>query len=239
MDKLTPRVRMFAGPNGSGKSTIKAILNDDLLGVYINPDEIEKELLANGYLDFDIYGISMDKENVIKYITSFDFYKVQKSDLEVKENKVIFESSIINSYLASLCASLIREELLKNKKSFTFETVMSSYDKVEFLKKAQNNGYRTYLYYVATSDVEINFSRVLNRVKLGGHNVPKAKIQSRYYKSLENLYDAIKYSNRAYIFDNSSIKRTWIAEITNAKEVELLSENIPYWFYSYFVKYIT
>ena len=31
---------MFAGPNGSGKSTIKAVIRPELLGVYINPDEI-------------------------------------------------------------------------------------------------------------------------------------------------------------------------------------------------------
>ena len=35
-----PRLRIFAGPNGSGKSTIKAVVPDHLLGVYVNPDEI-------------------------------------------------------------------------------------------------------------------------------------------------------------------------------------------------------
>jgi len=33
---------MFAGPNGSGKSTLKAYLPTDLLGSYLNPDEIEQ-----------------------------------------------------------------------------------------------------------------------------------------------------------------------------------------------------
>ena len=42
------RLRMFAGPNGSGKSTIKSVLQPELLGVYINPDEIEAELLEPG-----------------------------------------------------------------------------------------------------------------------------------------------------------------------------------------------
>ena len=35
------RLRMFAGPNGSGKSTFKSIIRPELLGIYINPDEIE------------------------------------------------------------------------------------------------------------------------------------------------------------------------------------------------------
>ncbi len=34
------RLRMFAGPNGSGKSTLKSVLRPELLGVYINPDDI-------------------------------------------------------------------------------------------------------------------------------------------------------------------------------------------------------
>lgn len=40
----TPRLRMFAGPNGSGKSTIKGMVPTELLGVYLNPDEIQKEI---------------------------------------------------------------------------------------------------------------------------------------------------------------------------------------------------
>ena len=46
----TPRLRMFAGPNGSGKSTIKDVINKELLGIYINPDDIEKNIKENGYL---------------------------------------------------------------------------------------------------------------------------------------------------------------------------------------------
>jgi hypothetical protein len=38
-----PRLRMVAGPNGSGKSTIKSVLPSELLGVYLNPDEIEAD----------------------------------------------------------------------------------------------------------------------------------------------------------------------------------------------------
>ena len=41
-----PRLRMFAGPNGSGKSTIKDVINKELLGIYINPDDIEKNIRA-------------------------------------------------------------------------------------------------------------------------------------------------------------------------------------------------
>ncbi len=44
MSKETLRLRMFAGPNGSGKSTFKSIIRPELLGIFINPDEIEKQI---------------------------------------------------------------------------------------------------------------------------------------------------------------------------------------------------
>ena len=47
----TPRLRLFAGPNGSGKSTLNGIIPKELLGVYINPDEIEKEIEKFDFLD--------------------------------------------------------------------------------------------------------------------------------------------------------------------------------------------
>ena len=46
-----PRLRIFAGPNGSGKSTLNSIISKELLGIYINPDEIEKEIKKFGFLD--------------------------------------------------------------------------------------------------------------------------------------------------------------------------------------------
>ena len=55
MNTSIPRLRMFAGPNGSGKSTFKTIIRQELLGVYINPDEIEKEIREFSFLDLDAY----------------------------------------------------------------------------------------------------------------------------------------------------------------------------------------
>ena len=48
MSDEVPRLRMFAGPNGSGKSTLKTVLPPKLIGVYLNPDEIERDMNAIG-----------------------------------------------------------------------------------------------------------------------------------------------------------------------------------------------
>ena len=111
---------------------------------------------------------------------------------------------------------------------------MSHPGKVDLLQEAQRAGYRTYLYYIATDDPEINISRVLNRVGLGGHPVPEDKIVSRYHRSLALLMDAIRHTNRPYIFDNSTDnadrKQTWVAEITEGRTLELKTDRIPAWF---------
>ncbi|HEX5222577.1 MAG TPA: hypothetical protein VFZ59_23685 [Verrucomicrobiae bacterium] len=118
------------------------------------------------------------------------------------------------------------------KLSFTLETVKSHPDKITLLEKAQSLGYRTYLYYIATDDPAINISRVRNRVRQGGHRVPEDKIASRYERSLGLLMDAIMHTNRAYIFDNSTQDkdRTWLAEITDGRVLEMKVDLMPAWF---------
>lgn len=230
----TPRLRMFAGPNGSGKSTIKEVVPAELLGVYINPDEIEKELSNTGKLDFYNYQIQPPDAEVMNYLQHSQLLKSagltsELSHVRCINNTLDFSQTQVNSYFASVIASYIREKLLELKTSFTFETVMSSPDKVDFLAKARKCGFRTYLYFVATEDPRINISRVAHRVKVGGHPVPEEKIVSRYHRSLALLINAVSHSDRAYIFDNSGSERTWLAEITDGTELEFKSNLIPNW----------
>ncbi len=147
-------------------------------------------------------------------------------------SRLSFERTRVNGYYASVISDFLRNRLLESRQSFTFETVMSSRDKVAFLGKAQSAGYRTYLYFVATEDPIINESRVKARVERGGHSVPEEKIAPRYHRSLELLPEAIRNSNRAYIFDNSGTEKehTWLAEITDGKSLVIKSDRIPAWF---------
>ncbi len=63
-----PRMRMFAGPNGSGKSTIKSVLRPELLGIYINPDEIEKEIRERDFLDMKSFGVDTTKAEILDFL---------------------------------------------------------------------------------------------------------------------------------------------------------------------------
>ena len=230
---------MFAGPNGSGKSVLKSYLPESLLGVYLNPDEIEANITKRGCVDLQSFGMQTTEEEVLSAFTGSQllhgksFSKAAES-LSFAEGCLFFPPGVINSYFASVLVDFIRRKLLQAGLTFTFETVMSHPSKVDLLAKAQQAGYRTYLYYVATDAPEINVSRVANRVALKGHDVPSEKIITRYYKSLELLIEAVRHTNRAYIFDNSSNNadgtHTWLAEITDGRILELKTHQVPAWF---------
>ena len=230
---------MFAGPNGSGKSTLKSYLRNELLGVYLNPDEIEQEIRRQGVLDFAAYGVTTTADEVLSFFQGSSFlisagFGDAAKHLGFAKGRLNFAKTEVNAYLASVAGDFLRRKLLELKVSFTLETVMSHPSKVELLAKAQQAGYRTYLYFVATDDPAINLSRVRNRVNLGGHAVPEDRIAPRYHRSIELLVEAIRHTNRAYVFDNSGDnkehKHTWLAEITDGKILELKSDQIPAWF---------
>lgn len=235
MPGAKPRLRLFAGPNGSGKSTIKDALRPEWLGVYVNADDIEKALVTTGRLDLRPYGITPTTKEWSQFVEESSFLAQQDlvgdaARWKITHGAVDSNGGIVNSYLASVLSDFLRRQLLTAEISFTFESVMSSRDKVEFLAEAQGAGFRTYLYYVATSSPEINIERVKHRVAMGGHNVPEAKITSRYRRSLELLFEAVIHTDRAYIFDNSGETKTWIAEVTEGRELIMQADWMPAWF---------
>jgi predicted ABC-type ATPase len=228
---------MFAGPNGSGKSTLKSVLPVELLGVYLNPDDIESTIRTSGLLRLSDYSVSATEDEALAFLAkapvliSSDATELI-SRLQLIDGVLQVPTAAMTAYFASAVVEFLRIKLLASKTSFTFETVMSHASKVALLQSAQQSGYRTYLYYIATDDPAINVSRVRNRVKLGGHAVPEARIVARYYRSLDLLMDAIRNTNRAYVFDNSGDNQshTWLAEITDGKTLETKTNLVPAWF---------
>lgn len=227
---------MFAGPNGSGKSVLKSYLPKELLGVYLNPDEIEAGIRSDGGLDLGVFGVETTSSEVLLVFTGSEFLKAEGFEeaanrLRFSDGRLDFTDVTVNAYFASVAVDFIRKKLLERKTTFTFETVMSHPGKVELLKEAQRLGYRTCLYYVATDDPEINVSRVGNRVKLGGHPVPEDRIVKRYHRSLALLMDAIRHTNRAYSLttprtmptaDTPGWRRSRMAGFWNSRQIGCL-----------------
>lgn len=210
---------------------------DKLLGVYLNPDEIQKDIGNRGFLNVRDYGVETTREEILAFFVNSTLLQKAGMDeeaacLSYSDGRLSFHEVNVNAYFASVAADFLRQKLLEQRVSFSFETVMSSPDKVALLKKAQQLGYRTCLYYIATDDPAINVARVKARVNLGGHDVPEDKIVSRYARSLDLVLEAVKHTNRAYLFDNSRHggDHLWVAEITDGHDLELKCDPMPWWF---------
>lgn len=60
--------------------------------------------------------------------------------------------------------------------------------------------------------------------------MPDDKVISRYERSLALLSEAVRHTDRAYIFDNSSHSKVWLAEVTDGKELSFKADRMPAWF---------
>jgi predicted ABC-type ATPase len=96
-----------------------------------------------------------------------------------------------------------RLALLKTGKSFVFETVMSTPEKVALLSQAREQGYSVTLVFVTTCDPDINVSRVADRVAKGGHDVDSSAVHSRYESAMKLLPVAIEQADSVVVLDNS------------------------------------
>jgi predicted ABC-type ATPase len=104
---------------------------------------------------------------------------------------------------AAILSEKMREDCIENGKSLIFETVLSSENKIDFIKKAKDKGYFIRLFFISTNSPLINASRIAMRVMEGGHDVPITKIVSRYSKSISNCSICLSIVDRAYVYDNS------------------------------------
>ena len=124
-----------------------------------------------------------------------------------------------------------RYECLEKKMDFVFETVFSSDEKLEFVRKAKATGFFIRLFVVCTNNPSINAKRIAQRVMEGGHEVPISKIISRYYKSIANAAQAIELVDRAYIYDNSVEDELpqLIYRTVDGKVFKQYTDNVPEW----------
>lgn len=136
--------------------------------------------------------------------------------------------AIMNSI--KYCENL-REECLEKKQSLIFETVLSRYDKVDYIKRAIENGFFVRLFFVCTTSPNINASRITDRVMKGGHDVPIPKIISRYYESIKNSCELAKIVDRAYFYDNSidNEDAKLLFRLSEGKLAKQYTETIPEW----------
>jgi predicted ABC-type ATPase len=120
-----------------------------------------------------------------------------------------------------------RAVAVAHRESFATETVMSTVEKLDFLKDAKRAGYKIVLVYITTQSRKINLKRIETRVKTGGHDVPPEKTASRYDKSMAFLADALGIVDVATIYNNSFENPLLIAEKTKDGRLVIYPQEPP------------
>jgi predicted ABC-type ATPase len=115
----------------------------------------------------------------------------------------------MGAYEAADLAAALRADLIGQRESFVFETVLSDPvgAKVAELAETGRNGMHVVMVFIRVDSPETSKQRVAMRVMQGGHDVPDEKIEARFQRTLANLERAIKALPVVIIFDNADLAR--------------------------------
>ncbi len=170
------------------------------------------------------------KSTVIKdYIPYYGLNDVEYICPDIYASSVFSEvEDLLQRYSKAMdFAEYKRNRLLNEGKSMIVETVLSRSDKLDFVKKAKQAGYRIVSVFVGTASPDINCARVRKRVAEGGHDVPDEKIRARYSRSMNNLLLLAEISDELYVYDNSGEKPFCALSLIDKEAYS--SPNIPDW----------
>ncbi|MBQ7405032.1 MAG: zeta toxin family protein [Candidatus Methanomethylophilaceae archaeon] len=165
---------------------------------------------------------NLNLDSVCKSIINPDNFARRLSDIDDEVERYI---------LAMRECEVLRERLLTSGVDFGFETVGSRDDKLEFMSEAREKGYSIILIFVTTSDPDINVSRVAERVRTGGHDVPEEKIRSRYERTMSRLKSYLALSDEAIVIDNSGDQPVTI--VTKDNDTIRFTADTPDWVLRY------
>lgn len=143
--------------------------------------------------------------------------KIESGDFKSIDSKQLREINLE----AAKETDAIRDEAIREGRSFTTESVMSTDKGIRIMNAAKKQGFNVELIYILTESPYINIGRIQTRVAKGGHPVPEEKTISRYDRCLELLPEALKSADAAHVYDNSQDSPVRIMEKTRDKEIRL------------------
>lgn len=136
------------------------------------------------------------------------FYDVflSESPLPFLNADLFAKETGIDSVEAARILDATRARMIEDRLGFITETVFSDpYGaKLDMLRQAIEAGYEVTLIYIGVAHAELSALRVEQRVAIGGHDVPRDRIASRFERSLQNLERAIPLVPTVEVYDNSS-----------------------------------
>ena len=111
--------------------------------------------------------------------------------------------------------------------SFTQETTLSGHKTEATAKTVKELGYHVRLFYVALDTAVESISRIENRVRRGGHDIPENDVERRFAGRWEAIAKVLPYCDEAEFYDNDNgfVK---VAEYRNG-ELRSVGEHRPQW----------
>lgn len=110
-------------------------------------------------------------------------------------------------YDAAELAASIRRELVSQRESFIFETVLSDPvgEKVDQLASYEALGYTVVLIFIRIESPDESIKRVAMRASQGGHDVPDAKLRARFARTQANLERAVQRLPHVIVYSNEDL----------------------------------
>jgi predicted ABC-type ATPase len=128
-------------------------------------------------------------------------------------------------------ANIARQRIahcLEKNIDFMIESNLALQADYDWIENMQKKGYQIILYFLGTDDLRINYERVNNRIKEGGHSVPESIITHRYKIGLSYLKSKILLFQHAFLIDNSTAFPRKMAEVKN-RELVFKEPDCPLW----------
>lgn len=153
------------------------------------------------------------------------------ADLHERDHLQHIDDPQRRSEAAREWADARRAQLVDDGVSFASETVFSHPSKLELLQQARDRGYTVALYVVALDDPQRLLSRVAQRVREGGHDVPAERILARYTRTMAHLADAVVVANAAYLYDARDVADGGprLVAVRTAAGTTLVDAPLPAW----------
>jgi predicted ABC-type ATPase len=164
--------------------------------------------------------------------------KTTFSDLVLRgrKNVLFFNSDKIAAGLTPIANDTVQFEAgrwmlqqidnaLTKGESFSFETTFSGKLWRTYLKKAKDNGYKIIIYFVFVQNIDISLTRIKQRVKVGGHNVPAKIVRRRFLRTFENMQKLyMPFADEWFLVDNT--KAPIIIAQSTKNEIEISNQKI-------------
>lgn len=123
------------------------------------------------------------------------------------------------------------EECFRNGISFNQETTLCGNSIINNIIKAKNLGYKIEVHYIGVESIEIAKERIAYRVEHGGHGIPNADVERRYYESFEHLRKIMNICDVVILYDNTEAFNRFA--IFHNGETVMLSKELPDWYGKY------